>query len=140
MLHLAHQNTIKLFHIFFNVALRLLNGLQDAHVLLDHINHIINVLSMFLKQRLFLFENDFDEILVVTADFIKIVGIFDLHILVALQWHLFQWFWHLGSRPIQIVTRNECMLLLLLLVIRLIERLPLLVVKAVWNFRLSGCS
>lgn len=60
VVHLAHQNAIKLLNIVLDVTLRLFHILQNAHVLLNYVNNIIDVFSMLRNESLFLLKNDFD--------------------------------------------------------------------------------
>ena len=46
VLHLLHQDLVKTVYVVLNIGLRLLNVLQKAHVLLDDIDDVINVLPV----------------------------------------------------------------------------------------------
>jgi len=60
LLHFAHQNIVELVNVLFDVALGLFDLLEDAHVLLDYINNVVNVLSVLRNQRLLLLQNHLD--------------------------------------------------------------------------------
>jgi hypothetical protein len=60
VLHFTHQNTIQLVDILFDVALGLFDLLEDAHILLDYVNNVVDVLSVLRNQRLFLLQNHLD--------------------------------------------------------------------------------
>ena len=44
--HLFHEDAIELVDVLFNVALRLLHSLQDAHVLLDDVHDVVYMLAV----------------------------------------------------------------------------------------------
>ena len=46
VLHLLHQDLVKIVYVVLNIGLGLLNVLQKAHVLLDYIDDVINVLPV----------------------------------------------------------------------------------------------
>jgi hypothetical protein len=60
VLHFTHQNAIQLVDILFDVALGLFDLLEDAHILLDYVNNVVDVLSVLRNQRLFLLQNHLD--------------------------------------------------------------------------------
>ncbi len=60
MVHFAHQNAVKFLYIVLNVTLRLFHILQNAHILFNYVNDIIDVFSMLRNESLFLFKDDFD--------------------------------------------------------------------------------
>ena len=99
MLHLAHQNSIELFNVIFNVALRLLNVLEDSHVLLYDVHDVVDVLTMLRDQSLLFFQNNFDQVLMVTTNSINIVSVFSFNSLISLQWHFSERLRHFRSGP-----------------------------------------
>ena len=62
MLHLLHQNSIELVDVLFDLAVRLLDFLENAHVLLDNVHDVVYVLSVVRYQRLFFLKREFAPI------------------------------------------------------------------------------
>ena len=82
VIHLLHQNSIELVDILFNLTVRLLYFLEYAHVLLDNVHDIINVLSMIRYQRLLFLKNHLDQKFMVLTDPLNIVPVVLLNVLV----------------------------------------------------------
>ena len=88
VLHLLHEYSVKLVNVFIDFTVWLLNFLKNAHVLLDNVHDVINVLPMVRYQGLFLLEDHFYQEFMVLANFLNIICIFLFDMLVGLQWHL----------------------------------------------------
>jgi len=84
VLHFAHQDAVEFIDILLDVALGLLDVLKDAHIRLDDIYHVVDVLSVLAYQLFFLLQDDLDKVFVVTTDLVNIVGVFDLAALISL--------------------------------------------------------
>ena len=84
MLHFLKQDAIQLINILLYIALWFFNSLQDAHVLFNDINNFIDVVPVLWDEGFFLLQNDFDKILMVTANPVNIVCVFHLYMLVGL--------------------------------------------------------
>ena len=84
MLHFLHENSIKLVDVFVDFTVWLLNFLEDAHVLLDNVHDVVNVLPMIRYQGLFFLEDHFDQEFMVLANFLNIICILLLYMLVGL--------------------------------------------------------
>jgi len=68
--------------------LGLLDVLQDPHIGLDDIDYIVDVLSVLIDEFFLVLQDHLDQVLMVTANLVNIVGVFGLETSVSLQGHL----------------------------------------------------
>ena len=101
----------------------LLYGLKDAHVGLDDVHNVVDVLAVLTNELFFLLEDHLDQVLMVPADLVNIVCVLDLDLLVGLQGHLTQRLGHLRVGPLGLHLRHRLLLLLELRAHGLLEHL-----------------
>ena len=83
-LQLLHQNAVQVGDVVFDVRLWLFDVLKRCHVFLNDVNDVIDMLSMVRNQCLFLFQDDFYEILVLSTDPVNILCVLIFNTVVAL--------------------------------------------------------
>ena len=46
VVHFTHQDVIELFDVVFDIALRFFNVLKNAHILLNNVDYVVNMLTV----------------------------------------------------------------------------------------------
>lgn len=69
--HVAEQHRVQRRYVLLDVRARLVDLVQDHHLLLDALDDVVDVLAVRGEQVFFLLQNDVDERLVVLADLLQ---------------------------------------------------------------------
>ena len=67
-----------MLHVVLDVATRLVDFVEQRHLLLDQVHHIINVAAVTRYQLLLLLEDLLDELFMLSAQFVRVTSVLDL--------------------------------------------------------------
>lgn len=77
-LHLVDEDFVEIANVDIYVALRLVDGVEQVHILAGNVHHVIDVLSVALDKLFLFFENHLDQTLVILTDPVGVVAILHL--------------------------------------------------------------
>ena len=84
-LHLLQQDAIEASCIHLDITTWLVNLIEKSHLFFDDSDHFIDVTAMCVNQLLFLFQNLFNELLMIRAQIVHVHAVLTLELCFSLD-------------------------------------------------------